>query len=95
MSVEVIFPADFDKYAGEVEAKGWLSGALLSVSGKEYSLTFYDPVRLAQTIHDELERGNVFYEPNLVVVRAVTRSEMEVAGRDIVRTGLVNSLVSI
>jgi len=94
MSGDVKFPQDFDDYAWEVEAKGWFSGALPSVGGKECPLNFYDPVRLAQTIRDELESGNVFCEPNLIAVKAVTRAEMEEAAREIVRRGWVSSLVA-
>ena len=86
------FPDDFDDYAWEVEAKGWFSGAVLSVAGKDYPLNFYDPVRLSQSIEDELERGSSFCEPNLIVVRAVTRSQMEGAVRDMVKSGQVGSL---
>jgi hypothetical protein len=87
------FPGDFDDYAWEVEAKGWFSGAILSVAGKDYTLNFYDPVRLGQAIQGELQRGSAFCEPNLVVVKAVTRSEMEGAAREIVKSGQVSSLL--
>jgi hypothetical protein len=43
-------PEDFADYTWEVEAKGWFAGARLTISGKEYQLIFYEPVRLAQTI---------------------------------------------
>lgn len=79
MSGKLKFPEDFDDYALDVEAKDWFSGATLFVAGRDYALNFYDPVRLAQTIHDELERGRVFCEPNLCAVKAVTRAEMEEA----------------
>lgn len=79
MSGKLKFPDDFDDYASDVEAKGWFSGAILCVAGRNYALNFYDPVRLAQTIHDELERSKVFCEPNLCAVRSVTRLEMKEA----------------
>ena len=87
------FPDDFDDYAWEVEAKGWFSGAILSVAGKNYALNFYDPARLDQAIEAELQRGSAFCEPNLIVVKAVTRSEMEGAVGEIVRSGQVRSLL--
>ena len=81
-------PEDFDAYEWEVEAKGWFPDARLSAFGKEYPLNFYDPVRLAQEIASEHERSAVFCEPNLVVVKKVTRSGMEEAAQELVRSGL-------
>lgn len=85
-------PDDFDAYAWEVEAKGWFADARVSLSGKEYRLAFYDPVRLAQEIASEHENGCVFYEPNLIVVKTVTQSAMQHAVDDLVKSGRVNSL---
>jgi hypothetical protein len=66
----LIFPEDFDEYEWEVTSKGWFDNARLNFSRKEYRLIFYDPVRLGQTIEDELQRGEAFFEPNLIVVRS-------------------------
>jgi hypothetical protein len=87
-------PADFDEYEWQAEAKGWYSEARMIVSGKRYQLNFYDAVRLAQTIEDDLQSGGVFFEPNLVVVRRVTESEMERAAELLVQSGQVASLVA-
>jgi hypothetical protein len=89
----LIFPEDFDEYESEVTAKGWYGNAGLSHSGKVYRLIFYDPVRLGQTIEDELQRGRAFFEPNLIVVRSVTRSDMERAVELLVRSGQTSLLV--
>jgi hypothetical protein len=90
----LVLPADFDEYGWEVEAKGWFSEARMTVSGKHYRLTFYDPVRLAQEIQGDLQEGNVFFEANLVVVPAVTKSNMERAAALLVQSGQVASLVA-
>jgi hypothetical protein len=89
-----VLPADFDDYEWEVEAKGWFSEARVTASGKHYRLNFYDPVRLAQEIESELQRGDVFFEPNLVVVPAVTKSNMERAVELLVQSGQIASLVA-
>jgi hypothetical protein len=88
-------PEDFDAYGWQAEAKGWFSDARLSAFGKEYQLNFYDPVRLAQEIASEHERDTVFCEPNLVVVKEVTRSAMEEAAHELVRSGRISSLVAM
>ncbi|GLR13241.1 hypothetical protein GCM10007907_20310 [Chitinimonas prasina] len=85
-------PSDFMGYEWEVTAKGCFSGARITVGGKQYRLNFYDAARLGQEIESELESGNVFFEPNLVIVRSVTKEEMERAVEDLVRFGLVVSL---
>jgi len=89
-----VLPADFDDYAWEVEAKGWFSEARMTVSGKHYRLNFYDPVRLAQTIEGDLQEGPVFFEPNLVVVPTVTKSNMERAVKLLIQSGQLASLVA-
>jgi hypothetical protein len=85
-------PSDFADYEWEVTAKGCFFEARMIVSGKRYRLNFYDPVRLRQEIESELEGGGVFFEPNLVIVRLVTRSDMERAAEDLVQSGQVASL---
>lgn len=80
-------PADFADYEWEVTAKGYFSEARMTVSGKHYRLTFYDAVRLGQEIESEFERGGVFFEPNLVIVRSVTRLDMERAAEQLVQSG--------
>ena len=90
----LIFPAEFDDYASEVESKGWFSDVRLNFRGRRYGLTFYDPVRLGQEIEGEHQRGDVFFEPNLVVVRSVTRQNMEKAVEILIQSGRVNSLIA-
>jgi hypothetical protein len=90
----LIFPEHFDEYEWEVTSKGWFRHALLNVSGKDYRLIFYDPVRLCQTIEDELQRGCAFFEPNLIIVRSVNRSNMERAVELLVGSGQTSSLIA-
>ena len=87
-------PADFAEYEWEVLAKCCFSEARMTVSGKHYRLNFYDTTRLSQEIESELERGGVFFEPNLVIVRSVTRLDMERAAEQLVQSGQVASLMS-
>lgn len=82
----LVLPGDFHEYEWEVKAKGFFSEARLSVSGKQYRLNFYDHVRLRQEIESELQRRSAFFEPNLVVVNSVTRSDMERAAEVLVQS---------
>ncbi len=83
----LILPGDFDDYEWEVKAKGFFSEARLSVSGKRYRLTFYDPVRLSQETESEVQRGGPFFESNLVIVSSVTRCDMERAVETLMKSG--------
>jgi hypothetical protein len=75
----LVLPVDFDDYAWEVQAKGFFPDALMLVSETRYRLTFYDPVRLSQEIDNQLQSEVAFSELNLVIVRSVTRANMEAA----------------
>lgn len=87
-------PADFDDSGSEVEAKGWFSEARIIASGVRYRINFYDQARLGQQVQDELARGRAFFEPNLVIVPAVTRAYMEAAAERLARSGEVHSLIA-
>lgn len=87
-------PADFEEHGSEVEAKGWFSEARVIASGARYRINFYDQARLNQQIQGELARGQIFFEPNLVVVRAVTRANMESAAEELVQSGGLSSLIA-
>jgi len=86
-------PNDFADHEWEVKAKGWFSGARLTSSGKSYLLNFYDAVRIGQEITSELERGGMFFEPNLLIIPSVTRAEMERAVELLMRSRQVASLI--
>ncbi|MGV8991377.1 MAG: hypothetical protein ACOH1Q_08255 [Thiobacillus sp.] len=91
-SFSFALPSDFTDYEWEVAAKGYFSEARMTVSGKLYRLNFYDAVRLSQEISSDLDSSGVFFEPNLVIVRSVTRSDMERAAELLVQSGQVASL---
>jgi hypothetical protein len=90
----LVFPDGFEGYAWELEPKGWFNEARLEFQGRLYRLMFYDPTRLSQDIDDELQRGGVFFEPNLVVVPTVNRQNMEKAAAQLVQHARLGSLVA-
>jgi len=94
MNHRLDFPGDYDECASEVESKGWFGEARLRLLGKQYRLNFYDPERLRQEIASELQRGNFYFEPNLVVVPSLTRQNMEHAVRLLIESGTVSSLIA-
>lgn len=88
MSYKLVFPDGFDDFVWELESKGWLAGAVAVIDGRRYRVTFYDPTRLAQDIESELKQAELFFEPNLLVVPAVTRAHMETAIAVVAKAGL-------
>jgi len=88
------FPQEYEEYEKEVESKGWFGDATLTYLGRRYRLNFYDPIRLAQEIESETQSGRIFFEPNLVIVRSVTRPDMESAVTQLIERGSVTSLAA-
>lgn len=91
--VSFVLPSDFADYEWEVTAKGWFSEVRITIDGKRYRLNFYDAVRLGQEIESALDCGGIFFEPNLVIVRSVTRVDMERAVEQLVQSGQIGSLM--
>lgn len=69
-------PDNFEDYAWEVEAKGVFWDARLVLDNAELSVTFYDPVRLAQDVEEDVKSQGCFVVQNLIVVRRVTIEDM-------------------
>jgi hypothetical protein len=89
----IVFPEGFDDYAREVQSKGWFADVRLAFLGTKYRIAFYDPVRLGQEVQDRIQRGSIFFEPNLVVVQSINRQSMENAIQLLIETERANSLV--
>lgn len=92
-SFSLIFPEYFADYEGEVKSKGYFSDAMLDVSGKRFRLKFYDLARLSQEIESELEGNRYFFESNILVVKYVTRADMEDAVNRFVQSGQLGLLL--
>src|SRR5437660_9977327 len=76
----IVFPEGYDeRREWETPAKGWLSGVEVHLDdGRHYALTFYDPVRLAQTLGDDTRMGRPYFaEPGLVVVPEVSTAAIQ------------------
>jgi len=92
---KLILREEFDKCtAFEVLSKGWYSGATVKLeNGFQYSVFFYDPVRLKQDL--ESEGKNYLSEPGLVVLSEVTPENMRRAILGLYEEGWFNALVPI
>lgn len=79
MEPELKLPDGFQDYAWEVEAKGAFWDATVRLEDLEVAVIFYDPVRLAQDVTDELAERPTFELKRVIVVRSVTEESMRVA----------------
>ncbi len=91
MKAELLLPEDFRSYEWEVESKGWFVAKAL-FDGQQFSLAFYDPIRLAQDVHDELESNFIFCENNVVVVTSVNGVNMKKAVVELHNSGKYQNL---
>src|SRR5262245_55564402 len=87
--VAVTFPEWYgDRAEYETPLKGYLSDVVVRLeSGDRYRLYFFDPVRLQQTLEDDVQAGRHYYtEPGLVVLPEVNtqtvRQALECLWRD-------------
>jgi hypothetical protein len=83
---EVIYPVDMGEYEWwETESKGWLE-VTVRWDAAERAITFYDPVRLSQSMNVDLARQGYFAE-RIIVVSRLTREAVESAVRAIGQQG--------
>lgn len=83
-------PADFNEYAWEIESKGCLE-IDIEIYGNVYTFNFYDPVRLNQTIQDDLDSHQFFFYENMVVIPSVNIKNIEYFINDIINTPYLTS----
>lgn len=65
--------------------KGYRSDAIVvAPDGQEYTVYFYDPVRLRQDLEEEIKNGRPYVaEPGLIILPQVTRQAMESAVQEL------------
>lgn len=74
---QLLFPSDFKDYAWEVESKGVFWGAAVRIDDALINVTFYEPFRLQQDVEPDLEAGRIFTVKNLLVIKKVTVTNMQ------------------
>jgi hypothetical protein len=91
----LIFEGGFDERdASESKARGYRSHVWVELAdGDRYPLVFYDATRLRQDLDDESKAGNPYIaEAGLIVVKEVTKENMELAVTRLVEEGYFESL---
>ncbi|WP_019384413.1 hypothetical protein [Acinetobacter venetianus] len=77
------FPDFFDDEEWIIESKGWII-LVFTYKNENYELSFYDPVRLMQTINDDLNSSQYFLQENLIVIPNVNKRNIENVIQDLV-----------
>jgi len=91
----ILFPDWYDARAEfETPLKGFLGGVVVcSGDGSSYRLYFTDPIRLQQTLQDDVKGGRGYYtEPGLVVLPEVTTEAIRDAVYGLWRDGYFQHL---
>jgi len=83
-----------DRDEQEARDAGYRGGVTVSLGpGRRYSVTFYDPVRLAQDLATEKSAGAAcIAEPGMIVVPEVTKENMRMAVEQLVGEGFFETL---
>lgn len=76
---------DFCEYTWEIELKGCFE-VDIKIFDKIYTFNFYDPIRLNQTIENDLNSNQYFFCENLVVLPKVNLRNIEKFIEDIIDT---------
>ena len=78
--MKIKYPIEWSKKDKlERPSKGWLDNVIVTTeNGKEYTLSFYDPVRLSQDLEEEIKMGKTaIIEKGLLVIKQVTKENIE------------------
>ena len=76
---------DFCEYTWEIELKGGFE-VDIQIFDKLYTFNFYDPIRLKQTIEDDLRSNQYFFYENMVVLPKVNLRNIEKFIENIIST---------
>jgi hypothetical protein len=76
----IIYPDGLDEYDFfDIEQKGWLDGVKVVWMEREIILSIFDGERLAQVVRDDIARLGYFASKSILVVRSVSRREIDSA----------------
>lgn len=92
----IVHLVDFDeREAFETESRGVYDHAVIEFSsGRKYSVSFYDPIRLSQDLESASRSGQpCLAEVGLIVLPAVTQVNMEKAVKYLAETGYFDKFV--
>lgn len=83
-------PDDFYEYAWEIELKGCFE-IDVQIAGNVYTFNFYDPIRLNQTVEDDLHSSQYFFYENMVILPRVNIENIKKFIEDVIDTPYILS----
>ena len=91
MSYKIEYWDRFDADEWEVETKGYAQ-LVVVVDDVGVEFSFYDPVRLSQTVNDDVSRSGLFIETEIIVIPCVNRVNIESALETLYSTGALKRI---
>jgi hypothetical protein len=88
--VRLVFEDGFsERDQMEARMRGYRSHVWVELDdGSRHRVTFYDVVRLSQTLEDEISAGRPYFaEPGLIILAEITLGNMEAAARALAEDG--------
>ena len=85
----LVMPDGFEDDAWLFVTKGWLPGVTIFVGDVRYEPEFYDAVRFAQTLVDDVNVNGFAVPENVVVVREITLMQVQRAVERLAAAGFV------
>jgi hypothetical protein len=91
---DVEFPENyFGQWENDAPLRGHLEVTAVSPDGERYRLSFYDIVRLKQTLDSCIEQSAIHYtEPNLIVIAEVNTANIRRAVADMAAEGYFDTI---
>lgn len=94
--LKIIFLADSELDEFEAISKGYRNDVFINVSNKLFNVSVYDIVRLQQDFESELEEYGYFsIEPNLVLVKEVSKEQISLTVNKLFKQGYFDNLKPI
>lgn len=93
MSYNIIFENNTEIAEYEAMNKGYRKDVIVIIDNKKYRLYITDIIRLHQDFDSEVEEGCMFQnEPNIIIVKEVTKEEIEKTIKNLVKEGFFDKL---
>ncbi len=93
MSYKIIFAEDTEIAEYEAVNKGYRKDVTVIIDGRMYNLYVTDIIRLHQDFNSEIEDNGVYQnEPNIIIVKEVSKEEIEKAIEVHIKGGFFDKL---
>lgn len=75
---KIIYQNNIELYNDEYFDRGYRDDVIVVINNKKYKLYIIEPIRLSQDFESEIiDYGYYQMEPNIIIVKKITRDEIE------------------